>query len=317
MIQKLLKYSPQRMRKLRDDAIPLSIYGTDYYDIPFIRPVNPSTPVNKIDPPKIVTPARIFNVETNNEHQNVSKTLDFVNVELGVQPLVDDSDNDLIQKLMESVDLYKNKNFQLKEENNKLKNNILALYKENESLKNIVSKIEYNFELRFNSLLSNIFTPTQIDMLLNPKLKAYKWTPDDISSAITLRSVSPKAYRYLKNKKCFPLPGMSTLRTWASTFTIQPGILTNVLKLMKAKDDSFLNIQECLTGEVIESTDLITNSSHKFKEMDNDLAQIESTFGTSNVQISNTCMDLLDQFESEALCMDDNNSFNGLKKEVC
>lgn len=64
-------------------------------------------------------------------------------------------------------------------------------------------------------------------------------------------------------------------------------------------DDSFLNIQECLTGEVIESTDLITNSSHKFKEMDNDLAQIESTFGTSNVQISNTCMDLLDQFESE------------------
>lgn len=64
-------------------------------------------------------------------------------------------------------------------------------------------------------------------------------------------------------------------------------------------DDSFLNIQECLTGEVIESTDLITNSSHQFKEMDSDLAQIESTFGTSNVQISNTCMDLLNQFESE------------------
>jgi len=36
--------------------------------------------------------------ETNNKHQNVSKTLDFVNVELGVQPLVDDSDNNLIQK---------------------------------------------------------------------------------------------------------------------------------------------------------------------------------------------------------------------------
>lgn len=108
---------------------------------------------------------------------------------------------------MESVDLYKYKNCQLKEKNNKLKNDILALHKENESLKNIVSKIEYNFELRFNSLLSNIFTPTQIDMLLNPKLKAYKWTSDDISSAITLRSVSPKAYRYLKNKKCFPLPG--------------------------------------------------------------------------------------------------------------
>jgi len=112
---------------------------------------------------------------------------------------------------MESVDLYKNKNCQLKEENNKLKNNILALHKENESLKNIVSKIEYNFELRFNFLLSNIFTPTQIDMLLHPKLKAYKWTPDDISSAIKFISVSPKAYRYLRNKKSFPLPGRTKI----------------------------------------------------------------------------------------------------------
>lgn len=64
-------------------------------------------------------------------------------------------------------------------------------------------------------------------------------------------------------------------------------------------DESFLNINECLTGEVIESTDLITNSNHKCQEMDDDLAQIESIFGTSNVQISNTCMDLLNQFESE------------------
>lgn len=47
------------------------------------------------------------------------------------------------------------------------------------------------------------------------------------------------------------------------------------------------------------SQNKLSNSSHQFQEMDNDLAQIESTFGTSNVQISNTCMDLLNQFESE------------------
>jgi len=29
--------------------------------------------------------------------------------------------------------------------------------------------------------------------------------------------------------------GLSTLRTWASIFTVQMGILTNELKLMKAK----------------------------------------------------------------------------------
>jgi len=33
-------------------------------------------------------------------------------------------------------------------------------------------------------------------------------------------------------------------------------------------EDSYLNIQECLTGEVIESTSLITNSSNQFKEME-------------------------------------------------
>jgi len=112
---------------------------------------------------------------------------------------------------METVDLYTDKNKNLKQENNKLKNNILALHKENESLKNIVSEIENNFKIRFYSLLSKLFTPTQIDMLLHPKLKAYKWTSDDFSSAITLRSVSPKAYRYLRNKKCFPLPGRTKM----------------------------------------------------------------------------------------------------------
>jgi hypothetical protein len=50
-------------------------------------------------------------------------------------------------------------------------------------------------------------------------------------------------------------------------------------------DENLLNANECLTGEIIESINLITESNHKFQEMDNDLAQIESNFETSNVQI--------------------------------
>ncbi|KAF0754443.1 general transcription factor II-I repeat domain-containing protein 2-like [Aphis craccivora] len=42
-------------------------------------------------------------------------------------------------------------------------------------------------------------------------------------------------YLHTDNKK----RRMSTLRTWGSTFTIQPGILINVLQLMKAKVISF------------------------------------------------------------------------------
>lgn len=43
-------------------------------------------------------------------------------------------------------------------------------------------------------LLSNLFTSTHIKFLL------YRLMPEDILSAITLRSVSPKAYNYFRNK---------------------------------------------------------------------------------------------------------------------
>lgn len=63
------------------------------------------------------------------------------------------------------------------------------------------------FNARVHSIFSKLFTPTQIDAILNGNKKIYKWTPEDIASAISLRSVSPKAYRYLREKRHFPLPG--------------------------------------------------------------------------------------------------------------
>lgn len=66
---------------------------------------------------------------------------------------------------------------------------------------------EINFEHKFKEKLSHLFTETQISQLLNKKKKVAKWNAEDISSAISLRSVSPKAYRYLREKKQYPLPG--------------------------------------------------------------------------------------------------------------
>lgn len=60
---------------------------------------------------------------------------------------------------------------------------------------------EINFEHKFKEKLSHLFTETQISQLLNKKKKVAKWNAEDISSAISLRSVSPKAYRYLREKK--------------------------------------------------------------------------------------------------------------------
>jgi hypothetical protein len=64
------------------------------------------------------------------------------------------------------------------------------------------------FENKFKSALSNMFSPQQIEMILHIKKKVGKWEPEDIASDITLRSISPKAYKYLRDKLEFPLPGI-------------------------------------------------------------------------------------------------------------
>lgn len=88
--------------------------------------------------------------------------------------------------------------------------------------------------LQFNTALSNLLTPGQIKRILNPNKKYSSWTSEDIASAISLRSVSPKAYRYLR-KNGYPLPALCTLRRWALNLQLSPGILTDVVELMKQK----------------------------------------------------------------------------------
>lgn len=91
-------------------------------------------------------------------------------------------------------------------------------------------------------LLAKVFTPGQIKMLKSGKKTGIKWTVDDIAAAISLRSVSPKAYRYLR-KNGFPLPGLSTLRTWANKLNLEEGILNDVMVLMKNKARDFSDLE--------------------------------------------------------------------------
>lgn len=72
------------------------------------------------------------------------------------------------------------------------------------------------------------------------------WSPEDILSAIGLRALSPKAYKYLRNVKKIPLPCASTLQNWVVKFNTSPGILNDVLKIMASKGNN-LSITEKLT----------------------------------------------------------------------
>lgn len=68
-------------------------------------------------------------------------------------------------------------------------------------------------------------------MLMSPKSRV-RWSSEDIMSAIALRSLSPKAYRYLRNIKKIPLPCATTLHNWVDQFKVSPGILHDVINIM-------------------------------------------------------------------------------------
>jgi len=103
--------------------------------------------------------------------------------------------------MQETIEKYKLENEKLKNEQIKLKEIISIQQAQKQNLQDSLNKIYGTFNLRINSVFSKLFSPTQIDAILNNNKTIYKWTPEDIASAISLRSVSPIAYRYLREKK--------------------------------------------------------------------------------------------------------------------
>jgi len=103
---------------------------------------------------------------------------------------------------------------------------------------NLIKKVD-EVEMKYENILRKIFTPGQMKKLKSlQKNKKIKWSTEDIASAISLRSVSPKAYRYLRAHN-YPLPGLSTLRTRVSNFNVDQGVLQSVIYLMKTKASDF------------------------------------------------------------------------------
>ena len=82
--------------------------------------------------------------------------------------------------------------------------------------------------------VSRIFSPKQIQKLCNPE-SAVHWTDSDMSNAISLDSVSSKAYTYLRDTLHYPLPSRSTIQRWLSQIQVRPGILHSVLNLLSVQ----------------------------------------------------------------------------------
>ncbi|KAI5704495.1 hypothetical protein M8J75_006003 [Diaphorina citri] len=92
--------------------------------------------------------------------------------------------------------------------------------------------------------LSPCLSPNQIQILTKKKNRA-RWTSDELSKAFTLRYLSQKAYAYLRGTLKYPLPGLSTLRTWACNIDVRSGVLSDVMKIMDASGLSKSALQRC------------------------------------------------------------------------
>ena len=133
----------------------------------------------------------------------------------------------------------------VEQELERLRNNLNWYKRENESLRNHIQVLNENIVQiirnvvvkRTEDILGPFFSKTQIKAIITKK-KVSEWSTEDIASALTLRSLSPKCYKYLREKKGYPLPCVSTLNKKARSFYCEPGILSSILALLKAKNET-------------------------------------------------------------------------------
>ena len=116
------------------------------------------------------------------------------------------------------------------EEKEKLRAKCLML----EELRSVNEKNRLQLPKEFARILSPYFTKEQCDIMLGIKTSnTNKWSDRDIANALTLKCISPKAYRYIRDTWKIPLPAISTLNKHVCKINCEPGILNSVLRLMK------------------------------------------------------------------------------------
>ena len=137
-------------------------------------------------------------------------------------------------------------------ENNELRQKLALLQKTcRRQLEKIVSLQQFKRRAKskqFKSdqvkeVLKRSFSMTQAQVLIHNKKQARKWSEEDISEGLVLRSFSRRAYTFLREKKKLPFPSESTLQSWVKNFKCGPGMQidsTNILKSKILAEDSSL-----------------------------------------------------------------------------
>lgn len=127
----------------------------------------------------------------------------------------DPSPNTLISKLKHRVKLQTRK--------------ILFLQRRVKTFRDKYNKLLKKRNDYLSAKLSGVFTPGQIKCLLN-NTKSTRWTTTDLQTAVRLRTISKKAYMFLRDVRSFPLPGLSTLSEWIKKLFLNQDFKTTSLR---------------------------------------------------------------------------------------
>lgn len=103
----------------------------------------------------------------------------------------------------------------------------------------------YNLDKKLHEILRKILSENQIKLLLGKRKKVI-WNEEEMAVAFTLRYYSKKSYIYLREKLNYPLPGLSSLRRWASKINMRHGMLKDVLKFMKLAEEAMSDFEKCV-----------------------------------------------------------------------
>ena len=128
-------------------------------------------------------------------------------------------------KYKEFLQIISKKFFEEQTENRNLKAKIIAL---NKSIRHYQSK-KYVIEQSQKLLCDRGYGKAEINFILFGR-QSRNLSPDDVKTGIVVSSLSNRAYRYLKNKKSFYLPSMSTIRARKKKYLARYGFQDQFLR---------------------------------------------------------------------------------------
>eukprot|EP00096_Caligus_rogercresseyi_P008276 TRINITY_DN2684_c0_g1_i1.p1 TRINITY_DN2684_c0_g1~~TRINITY_DN2684_c0_g1_i1.p1 ORF type:complete len:368 (-),score=100.70 TRINITY_DN2684_c0_g1_i1:55-1158(-) len=117
----------------------------------------------------------------------------------------------------------------------RLKQRFATIHQELRDSKKLVRKFKSKAGQKdiVKEFLKGDHTPSQIQKILNPKsLYSQSYDKTDITTALELRSISNRAFEYVRKKNLIPLPSKRTQEKWLQEYnSVEPGMQRENLKI--------------------------------------------------------------------------------------